>query len=223
MSASSKLRWLRKEGSEWQWAYDYMARNADEGIGIRICYAQKNRQPNHDVLTEIINYLMQTEDGREFVKKLRNSLRRRRQRYSDKDRKVCTFTLPAKTKEQLSCSAEKLKISESSIVVAALGQAEKLIEEYRKREQKIENAREIERNEAKQRIDLLRAKHHEAMRQIQKLATHLSIWELALEAEHPGIVVDQALLDSAAKAKTKAISKAIKLATAQWASLLPRT
>lgn len=220
--AANKVSWLRKEKGEWRWAYGYMERNADNGIATRINYAQNKRQPSHETCLDVIRYLRETEDGRDFVGRLRDSLRQYRKRRSTTDRTVCTFTLPTKTKEHLSRTAETLDVSESSIVATALDQAEKLIEAYRKREQKIESAREIERNEAKQRIDLLRAKHHEAMRQIQKLATRLSIWELALEAEHPGIVVDQARLDSAAKEKTKVISKAIKLATLQSGFLLPR-
>ncbi|MDH0701308.1 hypothetical protein N5D41_07370 [Pseudomonas toyotomiensis] len=44
------------------------------------------------------------------------------------------------------------------------------------------------------------------------LATRLSIWELALGAEHPDIMVDQAMLDETTKEKIKAVEKAIKTA-----------
>ena len=48
--------------------------------------------------------------------------------------------------------------------------------------------------------------------QIQMLATRLSIWELALGAEHPDIMVDQPMLDETTKKKTKAVKKDIKTA-----------
>lgn len=220
VTSVDKVRWLRKEGGEWKWAYEYMKRNAYRGIKIRINYAQNKRQPSHETCLDVIRYLGETEDGRDFIRRLRDSLRQYRKRRSTTDRTVCTFTLPTKTKKRLSSTAKALNVSESSIVTTVLDQTEKLLDEYRRRE---ENMHEIQRKKLQQRINLLQAKHHEAMRQIQKLATRLSIWELAMKAEHPGTVVDQERLDSAAKEKTKDISKVIKQAVSQSTLLLPRT
>jgi hypothetical protein len=151
-----------------------------------------------------------------------NALRQHRYRSFEKGKIICTFALPASTKKALRKNAEWLGKSESDLVDEALNQSERLIEEHRQREQRLEKARELERKRAKQRIELLRVKHHEAMRQIQKLATCLPIWELALRAEHPDINVDQGMLPDTAKEKTKAVKKAIKTAVARWDFLQAR-
>lgn len=90
-----------------------------------------------------------------------------------------------------------------------------MIEEHREQELRLKKARELERKLAKQRIELLGIKHHEAMRQVQRLATHLSTWELALGTERPEITVAQDLLAEAAREKTKSVKHAIKTAVAR--------
>lgn len=216
MPAADKIRWLKKERAEWRWACHYMEDNANAAIAEDIEDALKDREPSHEVVEEIIRHLLKTERGRDFIKRLRNALRQHRYRSSENDKKISTFALPTKTKETLRRNAQRLGKSESDLVAEALTQSEKLIEEHRQREQRLEKTRELERKRAKQRIDLLRVKHHEAMRQIQMLATRLSLWELALGAEHPDITVDQAMLADTAKEKTKAVKKAIKTAVVRW-------
>jgi len=219
---ADKIRWLKKENAEWRWVFDYMEGNAGLAFAEDIGNILKNREPNHGVIEEIIRHLARTERGRDFIKRLRNALRQHRYRSSKNGKIICTFALPTETKKALRKNAEKLRKSESDLVDAALNQSEKLIEEHRQREQRLEKARELERKRAKQRIELLRVKHHEAMRQIQMLATRLSIWELALETEHPDISVDQAMLADTAKEKIKAVKKAIKTAVARWDFLQAR-
>ncbi len=219
---ADKIRWLKKENAEWQWVCDYIEGNAIPAIAEDIRNILKNREPSHEVIEEIIRHLTRTECGRDFIKRLRNALRQHRYRSSEKDKIICTFALPTNTKKALRKNAERLGKSESDLVDEALNQSERLIEEHWQREQRLEKARELERKRAKQRIELLRVKHHEAMRQIQMLATRLSIWELALGAEHPDISVDQAMLADTAKEKTNAVKKAIKTAVARWDFLQAR-
>ncbi len=219
---ADKIRWLKKENAEWQWVCDYIEGNASPAIAEDIRNILKNREPSHEVVEEIIQHLTRTERGRDFIKRLRNALRQHRYRSSEKGKIICTFALPTNTKKALRKNAERLDKSESDLVDEALNQSERLIEEHRQREQRLEKARELERKRAKQRIELLRVKHHEAMRQIQMLATRLSIWELALGAEHPDISVDQAMLADTAKEKTKCVKKAIKTAVARWDFLQAR-
>lgn len=201
---------------------DYIEGNASPAIAEDIRNILKNREPSHEVVEEIIRHLTRTERGRDFIKRLRNALRQHRYRSSEKGKIICTFALPTNTKKALRKNADRLGKSESDLVDEALNQSERLIEEHRQREQRLEKARELDRKRAKQRIELLRVKHHEAMRQIQMLATRLSIWELALGAEHPDISVDQAMLADTAKEKTKAVKKAIKTAVARWNFLQAR-
>lgn len=222
MPIADKIRWLKKKNAEWQWVCDYIEGNASLAIAEDIRDALKDREPSHEVIEEIIRHLMRTERGRNFIKRLRNALRQHRYRSSENGKIICTFALPTKTKEALSKNAEKLRKSESDLVDAALNESEKLIEEHRQREQRLEEAGELERRRAKRRINLLEVKHHEAMRQIQMLATRISIWELAIGAEHPDFSVDQTMLANATKEKTKAVKKAIKTAVDKWAFLQPK-
>ncbi|HCF7328958.1 TPA: hypothetical protein NIJ57_001583 [Pseudomonas aeruginosa] len=222
MPAVNKIRWLKKENAEWQWVCDYIEGNANPAIAEDIRNILQNREPSHEVIEEIIRHLTRTERGRDFIKRLRNALRQHRYRSSEKGKIICTFALPTNTKKALRKNAERLGKSESDLVDEALNQSERLIEEHRQREQRLEKACELERKRAKQRIEILRVKHHEAMRQIQMLATRLSIWELALGAEHPDISVDQAMLADTAKEKTKAVKKAIKTTVARWDFLQAR-
>ncbi|EIU2895090.1 hypothetical protein L4O78_003809 [Pseudomonas aeruginosa] len=222
MRTADKIRWLKKENAEWQWVCDYIEGNASPAIAEDIRNILENKEPSHEVIEEIIRHLTGTERGRDFIKRLRNALRQHRYRSSENGKIICTFALPTKTKKALRKNAEKQSKSESELVDEALNQSETLIEEYRQREQRLEKARELERKRAKQRIELLSVKHHEAMRQIQMLATRLSIWELALGAEPPDISVDQTMLADTAKEKTKAVKKAIKTAVTKWDFLQTR-
>lgn len=222
MPTAEKIRWLKKETAEWQWVCDYMESNASVAVSEDIRNILRKREPSHEVIEEIIRHLTRTERGRDFIKRLRNALRQHRYRSSENGKMICTFALPTKTKNALRKNAEKLSKSESNLVDEALNQSEKLIEEHRQREQRLEKVRELERKRAKQRIELCRIKHHEAMRQIQMLATRLSIWELALGAEHPDINVDQTMLAETAKEKINAIKKAIKTAVTKWEFLQAR-
>ncbi|HBP5443754.1 TPA: hypothetical protein SL658_000905 [Pseudomonas aeruginosa] len=212
MPAADKILWLKKERSEWKWTCHYMECNATPAIIEDIRAVLKDRDLNHEIVEEIIRHLLTKERGRDFIKRLRNALRQHRYRSSENAKKISTFALPTQIKEALRRNARRLGKNESDLVADALNQSEKLIEEHRQREQRLEKTHELERKRAKQRIDILNAKHHEAMRQIQMLATRLSIWELALGAEHPDIMVDQPMLDETTKKKTKAVKKDIKTA-----------
>ena len=225
MPATEKITWLKKDRAEWKWALRYIEANADWSIArdIRDIWPSRNfREPNHEIVEEIIRHLHKTEHGRDFIKRLRNALRQHRYRSSTSGKQISTFALPTKTKNALRSNARRQGKSESDLVTEALDQSGKLIEEHRQQEQRLKKKHELELTRAKQRSELLEIKHHEAMRQIQKLATRLAIWELALEAEHPGITVDRVMLDEASKAKTRAAKKAIKTAVERWKLLQPR-
>ncbi len=222
MPTADKIRWLKKEHAEWRWAFRYMKDNANLAIERDIMDALKRRAPSHEIVEEIIRHLHKTEYGRDFIRRLRNALRQHRYRSSANGKKISTFALPTETKQTLRGNARRQGKSESDLVVEALDQSGKLIEEHRQQGQRLKKKHELELKRAKQRIALFEVKHHEAMRQIQMLTTRLSIWELALEAEHPDITIDQAVLDETRKKKIKAIKKAIKTAVERWRFLQPR-
>tara|TARA_R110001592_G_scaffold35495_1_gene120709 strand:+ start:585 stop:1229 length:645 start_codon:yes stop_codon:yes gene_type:complete len=207
---------MKKEPAEWRWVFDYMASNANQEIYKEIEFALESTQRNHEVVEEIIWHLLRHEPGRDFIKRLRNSLRQHRYRSSQKRKEISTFALPTKTKENLRRVARQLKLSESELIAEALSNGEKLVETHRQQIQQINKTHELRYKKAKNDIDILKVKHHEAMRQIQVLAKRISIWELALETELPDIIVDQGVLDETTKKKTRAVKAAIKAEVDKW-------
>ncbi|MFG0822809.1 hypothetical protein ACF8QE_25485 [Pseudomonas sp. GLN_3] len=178
------------------------------------------------MVADAIAYMQETRDGLEFVTRLRNALRQHRHRSlnAGKKRKPYSFTLPTDTKKALSISAKKLKMTETALVTDLLNGAGKLLEEHHEREQLLHDALDFERKRVKQLDDRWKAQHCEAMRQIERLATLLSMWELTLEQADPGFKGDQLTLQSETKKKTreveKAISDALKLHTLIEARLI---
>ncbi|PKM29738.1 MAG: hypothetical protein CVV07_08540 [Gammaproteobacteria bacterium HGW-Gammaproteobacteria-11] len=222
MPTADKIRWLKKEHAEWLWAFRYMKDNAYLAIDRNIKYVLSGREPSHEIVEEIIHDLRKTEYGRDFIRRLRNALRQHRYRSASNGKKISTFALPTQTKQTLHDNARHQGKSESSLVAEALDQSDKLIEEYRQQEQRLKEKHELELKLAKQRIELLEVKHHEAMRQIQMLTTRLTTWELALEAEHPEIPIDKNAVHKTSKKKIRVIKKAIKTAEERWRFLQPR-
>lgn len=218
---TGEVKWLSKHDNEWQWAYNYMAKHADEDIWSSINYVAQNKHRGHEVICEIVTYLQETAGGRNFVTRLRSALRQHRYRSADKGRTTCTFTLPTKTKSHLKAIAKKMACSESNVVADLLNDAEKLIREHRNRERKIENSFEVKLNRARRRIKILETKHHEAMREIERLAKLSSIWELALEEELPNIPVDQDALDHSVAKKVSKSKKVIQSAVEKAEILNP--
>ena len=96
-----------------------------------------------------------------------------------------------------------------------LSGAEKLLAEHQKREQMLQDALAIERKRVKQLDDRWKAQHYEAMRQVERLATLLSMWELTIGQTDPGFDGDDETLQSETKKKTReierTISKALKM------------
>ncbi|MNE94837.1 hypothetical protein D3C80_1928480 [compost metagenome] len=84
-----------------------------------------------------------------------------------------------------------------------------MLEEHHEREQLLRDALDFERKRVKQLDDRWKAQHREAVRQIERLATLLPMWELTLEHADPGLEGDQATLQSEVKKKTREIEKAI--------------
>ena len=208
---AGRPRWLRKEAGEWEWAYRYMQQASDEGVQTSFKYATRGKEPSYGMVADAIAYLQGTRDGLEFVTRLRNALRqhRRRSLNAGKKRKPYSFTLPTDTKKALSISAKKLKMTETALVADLLNGAGKLLEEHHEQEQLLRDALDFERKRVKQLDDRWKTQHREAMRQIERQATLLSMWELTLEQADPGFEGDQATLQSEVKKKTREIEKAI--------------
>ncbi len=204
-------RWLRKAGGEWKWAYHYMQQATDPGIQTSLRHATRGKEPSYEMVAGAIAYLQETRDGLEFVTRLRNALRQHRHRSvnAGKKRKPYSFTLPIDTKKALSIHAEKLKMTETALVTDLLNGAEKLLREHDEREQLLRDALDFERRRVKQLDDRWKAQHREAMRQIERLATLLSMWELTLQQSEPGFKGDQATLQFETKKKTREIEKAL--------------
>ena len=197
---TTRPRWLKKEGGEWEWAYRYMQQQTSEtGIKIAIRRMTWRKKPSYELVAETISYLQETSDGGTFVTRLRNALRQHRHRSlnAGKEKKPYSFTLPTETKKALRAIAKRQKKSEAAVITELLSGTELLIHDHQAREQKLKKIHALERKVAEQRIDILKVKHHEAMRQIQMLITRIATWEVALELEHPGIDIDQDALEAA--------------------------
>lgn len=222
---TARPRWLKKEGGEWEWAYRYMQQQApEERIKTSIRHMTRQKKPSYELVAETISYLQETIDGGAFVTRLRNALRQHRHRSlnAGKEMKPYSFTLPTETKKALRAVAKRQKKSEAAVITELLSGTEQLINDHHAREQKLKKKHAFERKVAEQRIDILKVKHHEAMRQIQMLVTRLSIWEVALESEHPHIIVDQEALEATAKKTSNKVKSAIKKAVDMHTFLQPR-
>lgn len=218
---SGDIKWLNKRNHEWKWAYRYMVNHANENLYSSIQYAANNRNASYDVICDIVNYLQETDAGCNFITRLRGALRQHRYRSVENGRVSSTFTLPVDAKVYLKAVAQKTGASESSVIVDLLNNAEKLIREHRNRERKIKSASEAKLNRARRRIKILEAKHHEAMREIERLAKLSSTWELALEEEFPNIPVDQDALDHSVAKKVSDSKKVIQRAAKKAEILNP--
>jgi hypothetical protein len=208
---ASRPRWLRKAGDEWVWAYRYMQQTPEPIIQISLKYAIRGREPSYEVVTDAIAHLQESRDGLEFVTRLRNALRQHRHRSlnADKKRKPYSFTLPTETKRALSLSAKKLKKTETALLNDLLNGAKTFLEEHEKREQLLRDELNLQRKRTKQVDDRWKAQHSEAMRQVKRLATRLSMWELSLGQTDPSFDGDQATLQSETEKKTREVEKAI--------------
>ncbi|MCT9629239.1 hypothetical protein [Pseudomonas aeruginosa] len=208
---AGRPKWLRNDGGEWEWVYKYMRQATDLGIKTSFRHATRGRAPSYEMVADAIAYLQETRDGLEFVTRLRNALRQHRHRSvnSEKNRKPYSFTLPVETKKAISVQAKKLKMSGEELVADLLGGAEKSLEEHRKREQALQDALTNERKRRTQLDERWKVKHDEAIRQIERLATLLTMWELTLEQTDPGFDGDEARLQSETKKKVSGVKKAI--------------
>lgn len=210
-SSADKPRWLRKAGHEWEWAYDYMQKATDPGIQTRLRHFTLGKEPSYEMVIGAIAYLKESREGFEFVTRLRNALRQHRHRSMNalKKRRPYSFTLPIDTKKALSINAEQLGMTESALIRDLLEGADKSLEEHRTREKRLRNALTIQRKRMKQLDERWRVRHGEAIRQIERLTTLLSMWELTLEQTNPAFDVDEATLQSESKKKIDEIQKAI--------------
>ena len=208
---ADRPRWLRKAGGEWEWAYRYMQQTPDEGIQTSLRYATRGKEPSYGMVADAIAYLQGTRDGLEFVTRLRNALRQHRHRSlnAGKKKKPYSFTLPTDTKNALSIRAKKLEMTETALVADLLNGAGKVLEEHHKREQLLRDALDFERKRLKQLDGRWKVKHNEAIKQIERLATLLSMWELVFGEQDPGFSGDQVELQSETKKKTRNIEKTI--------------
>lgn len=209
--ATGRPEWLRKDRSEWEWAYKYMANARDRGIQIRVDYALGDKAPSYETVASAIAYLQETRDGFEFVNRLRNALRQHRLRSAnaEKGRKPYTIRLPVETQKAISTQAKKLEMSGQKLVADLLSGAGKSLEEHRKREQALQDALAKERKRRTQLDERWRVRHDEAIRQIERLATLITMWELTLGQTDPGYDGDEARLQSETKKKVGGIKKAI--------------
>jgi len=223
---AGRPKWLRKDGGEWEWVYKYMRQAADLGIKTSFRHATRGRAPSYEMVADAIAYLQETRDGLEFVTRLRNALRQHRHRSvnKEKNRKPYSFTLPVETKKAISVQAKELKMTGEELVADILSGAGKSLEEHRKREQLFQDALAHERKRRMQLDERWTVKHGEAMRQIERLATLLTMWELTLGRLDPGFDGDEATLQTEAKKKTsdieKTISKALRMHTLTEARLI---
>ncbi|TXH98326.1 MAG: hypothetical protein E6Q72_01410 [Pseudomonas sp.] len=210
-STAGRPKWLRKDEGEWRWAYRYMRKATDLGIQTSVGHAMAGKSPCYEMVADTIAYLQKTDNGQKFVRRLMNALRqyRRRSANAEKKRKPYTFMLPVETKKAISTQAKKLEMSGEKLVADLLSGAGKSLEEHRKREQALKDALAIERKRSNQLDERWQVKHGEAIRQIERLATLLTMWELTLGQTDPGYDGDEARLQSETKKKVSGIKKAI--------------
>lgn len=203
---------LKRE--EWDWAYGYLHAMVEDQHDRKRVYLTFRCQSDPAQVAQLIVDLQARPYGRELIRKFSNSLRQHRYRCRTKDRKTCTFMLTKEAKKALAAQAKHIGRTESDYLSELVTDSSAQAAVYQRREQRLQAGLAAERDLRQQAEELGQARHAQAMLQIEKLATLLSTWELAMEMLTPELTVDKELLKKEVMKKVKAVQDAISNAEA---------
>lgn len=166
----SWLNELEREGAAW--AADYLLKRWPDGLE-----PTPNPKPSmvFTSLAESIHVLDGNTAGVKLIERLRNAIRQRRYRLAEGGRKTCSFTLPTATKAKLKTLAKRHKTTETGLIERLIEAASKQVaiqkEETRHESQAmkaIRNARKLEQELAKVRIDETEKQLHHCLKQLAR-------------------------------------------------------
>jgi len=154
---------------------------------------------------------------------MRNSIRQRRYRLAEGGRKTCSFTLPTATKSKLKALAKRHKTTETGLIENLIEAASKQVSIYKEEARHesqamkaIRNARKLEQELAKTRIEETKKQLHHCMKQLAQWETYLGEALPALPPEN------EAAATILAEQRLRIIQEAIDAAVAKHAMMSPR-
>ncbi|APU31912.1 hypothetical protein UYA_20090 [Ectopseudomonas alcaliphila JAB1] len=213
--------WLNEDDhEEWQWAAKYLTSRSSpalkDKLGLMISMDFRS-------LIRSIPALEKEAEGVKLIERLRNAIRQRRYRLADGGRKTCSFTLPRATKTALKTLAKRHKTTETGLIERLIEAASKQVaiqkEETRHESQAmkaIRNARKLEQELAKVRIDETEKQLHHCLKQLAR-------WEAFLKEEQPALSPeDEAAATALIKQRLHVIHEAIDAAVARHQLTSPR-
>lgn len=193
---------------EWKWAFGYLNQATSGHIDNSRVFLTF-REPDAARVKQLILDLQKYPPGREMIRKFSNSLRQYRYRCRAKDRTTCTFMLTKEAKKALATQAKYFGRTESDYLSELVTNSSAQAAVYQSREETLQGGLAAERDLRQQAEELWRAKHAQAMLQVENLATHLSTWELTMGPLTPEFSGDQELLKKEAMKKVKEVLIAI--------------
>ncbi len=213
--------WLNeKDSDEWRWVAGYLSSRCPSSLKAKLDFFA-NRDFSR--LVKSIHALESETKGVKLIERLRNAIRQRRYRLSNGGRKTCSFTLPSATKTTLKTLAKRHKTTETGLIERLIEAASKQVaiqkEETRHESQAmkaIRNARKLEQELAKVRIDETEKQLHHCLKQLAR-------WEAFLKEEQPALSPeDEAAATALTKQRLHVIHEAIDAAVARHQLTSPR-
>jgi len=215
------LSWLdEKDRKEWQWAAGYLSSRCSSSLQDKLSILADT---DFSYLVRSIHALESEAEGVKLIARLRNAIRQRRYRLSNGGRKTCSFTLPSATKTTLETLAKRHKTTETGLIERLIEAASKQVaiqkEETRHESQAmkaIRNARKLEQELAKVRIDETEKQLHHCLKQLAR-------WQAFLKEEQPALSPeDEAAATALIKQRLHVIHEAIDAAVARHQLTSPR-
>ncbi|ATH83332.1 MULTISPECIES: hypothetical protein [Pseudomonadaceae] len=213
--------WLNElDRKEAEWAASYLSKRWPEGLK-----AKPSPTPPmlYHSLAESIHELEKYAAGVKLIERMRNSIRQRRYRLAEGGRKTCSFTLPTATKSKLKALAKRHKTTETGLIENLIEAASKQVSIYKEEARHesqamkaIRNARKLEQELAKTRIEETKKQLHHCMKQLAQWETYLGEALPALPPEN------EAAATILAEQRLRIIQEAIDAAVAKHAMMSPR-
>lgn len=214
--------WLNEvDPEETAWAASYLSRRCPERLKTNLSLMAPMVFSS---LVRSIHALEKEAEGVKLIERLRNAIRQRRYRLAEGGRKTCSFTLPKATKAKLKALAKRHQITETGLIERLIEGASRqvaLVREEALRESQsmkaIRNARKLEQELAKVRIDETRKQLHHCVKQLAR-------WEVLLKEAQPELSPeDEAAATTLAESRMRVIKEAIDAAVGMHQMLSPRT
>jgi macrodomain Ter protein organizer (MatP/YcbG family) len=186
-----ELRWLRKDGDEWQWAQEYISKHADVAMRHDIERFARRMEGGYEQVVADISRLEQTAEGVMFVTRLKNALRQYRYRAPSHDRKLCTFSLSYATSAKLFRLSKANRVTATAVITTLIDDAEWAARKHSEREKNLKISLAVERKRSGLALETFNAQLEQTMKHLEHTIELLVMREQTMGTEHPPFDGDQ--------------------------------